>query len=218
MSYKQPVSCSRFRKPPLSSRTVGFPESGWQQQLFPKALPSITRCLSAYPHTPRLIRFDRWLDRFPSEVGIVLSDISCPARVSFGCPLFTESPFAFVGCYPLKSHVYHNLNRHYPALFALTGLCAGPDSSTALSSHPKRRSLQVAVSPCCNQVLPGVNPSIFLHVQASLPRLLLWCIYPFLPTRQRPSRHPNPVGADASASMAMVHTAISVWRLFSRLQ
>jgi hypothetical protein len=154
----------------------------------------------------------------PSEVCIVLSSPSCPARVSFGCPLFTESPFASIGRYPLEHCVCHNINRRYPVLIATTDLCAEPDSSTALSSHPQRLSLQVAVSPCCNQVLPGVNLSIFLHVQASLPRLLLWCIYPFLPTRQRPSRHPNPVGADAFASMAIVHTATSVWPLFSRLQ
>lgn len=96
----------------------------------------------------------------------------------------------------------HNLNQRYPVLIATTGSCARPDPSSALSFHPKRVSLQVAVSPCCDQPLPNVNPPIFLHVQASLPRLLLWCFYPFLPTRQRPSQCPNLVGADAAASMA----------------
>jgi hypothetical protein len=125
----------------------------------------------------------------------VYSGSACPARVSCGCPLLTESPFTSSRCYLSKSCVYHNLNQRYPVLIATTDSCARPDTSTALSFHPKRLSLQVAVNPCCYQPLPNVNPLIFLHVQAPLPRLLLWCFYPFLPTRLRPSRHHDPVGA-----------------------
>ncbi len=123
------------------------------------------------------------------------SESACPARVSFGCPLLTESPFASLRCYLSKSCVYHNLNQRYPVLIATTDSCARPDTSSALCFHSKRLSLQVAVSPCCYQPFPNVNPLIFLHVQAPLPRLLLWCFYPFLPTRRRPSRRYDSVGA-----------------------
>ena len=144
----------------------------------------------------------------------MLSSPSCPARVSCGCPLFTESLFAPSRCYLSGSCVYHNLNQRYPVLVATIDSCARPDSSSALGSCPKRLSLQVAVSPCWNQPFSNVNPPIFLHVQASLPRLPLWCSYPFLPTELRPSRIWQPVGAGAFAPMAISRTATSVRSVF----
>jgi hypothetical protein len=69
-------------------------------------------------------------------------------------------------------------------------------TSSALRSRSKRKSLQVAVSPCWIQALPDVvSPRIFLYVLGPLPRWLLWCSYPFLPTRHRPSWYRDPVGA-----------------------
>ena len=38
--------------PPVSSRTVRFPESGWRPWLSPARLPRCRRRLSAGPHTP----------------------------------------------------------------------------------------------------------------------------------------------------------------------
>ena len=142
------------------------------------------------------------------------SKSACSARVSFECPLLTESLFAPSRCYLSESCVCHNLNQHYPVLFATTNSCARPDTSTALSFHPIRLSLQVAVSPCCYQPFPNVNPQIFLHVQAPLPRLLLWCIYPFLPTRLRSSRRYDSVDARRLRVYSFTRTAISVRRSY----
>jgi len=53
---------------------------------------------------------------------------------------------------------------------------------------------------------------IFLCVLGPLPRRLVWCLYPFLPTRQRPSPRSDRVGAQ--------HSPYSDFRTasFSRLQ
>ena len=48
---------SRFHKPPVSSRTVGFPESGWRPWHFFKRPSRADRGLSAYSHTPPSTRF-----------------------------------------------------------------------------------------------------------------------------------------------------------------
>lgn len=45
-------TCPRFRKPPFSSRTVGFPEYGWRPWHLPKQPSLYNRGLSAYSHTP----------------------------------------------------------------------------------------------------------------------------------------------------------------------
>jgi hypothetical protein len=59
-------------------------------------------------------------------------------------------------------------------------------------------SMQVAVSPCWEEDLPDVILRIFPCVLGPLPRRLVWCIYPFLPTRQRPSPRSDRVGAQRS--------------------
>ena len=54
---------------------------------------------------------------------------------------------------------------------------------------------------------PTLFLRIFLYVQGPLPRLLLWCAHPFLPTRLRPSRRCHPVGA-----LTEIHaSATSAW-------
>jgi hypothetical protein len=50
-------------------------------------------------------------------------------------------------------------------------------------------------APAGSRTFPALSLRIFLYVLESLPRLLLWCTYPFLPTEQRPSRRFEPVGA-----------------------
>ncbi len=44
--------CITFPQAPLSSRTVGFPESGWQQQRFPRNPSHPIRSLSTRLHSP----------------------------------------------------------------------------------------------------------------------------------------------------------------------
>jgi hypothetical protein len=65
-------------------------------------------------------------------------------------------------------------------------------------------------APAGNSTFPTLSLRIFPHVLGPLPRLLLWCTFPFLPTRQRPSQHYDSVGAIAFATIAYSRTAISV--------
>ena len=50
-------------------------------------------------------------------------------------------------------------------------------------------------APAGRRTFPALSLRIFLCVLGPLPRLLSWCIYPFLPTRRRPSQRYDPVGA-----------------------
>jgi hypothetical protein len=69
-------------------------------------------------------------------------------------------------------------------------------------------------APAGKRTFPALSLRIFPHVLGPLPRLLLWCSCPFLPTRHRPSRRCHPVGAFAS-----IHAlATSSMGDFSRLQ
>ena len=68
----------------------------------------------------------------------------------------TESPFAPPRCYLLGSRVEHDLDQYYLVLIAPTGSCAKAGSSVSLCIRSDRQSLQVAVSPCCIQLLPSV--------------------------------------------------------------
>jgi hypothetical protein len=64
--------------------------------------------------------------------------------------------------------------------------------------------------PAAKWPFPTLSLPIFLYVQGPLPRLLLWCAHPFLPTRLRPSQRCHPVGA-----LADIHAlAISAWATF----
>ena len=73
-----------------------------------------------------------------------------------------------------------------------------------------RESLQVAAPPAGSRPFPTLSLRIFLYVQGPLPRLLLWCFHPFLPTRLRPSQRRHPVGA-----LAEIHAlATSAWATF----
>ncbi len=80
--------------------------------------------------------------------------------------------------------------------------------SSLLRAHaPDQNPLSASVFPCTkslrrlwripagNWPFPTLSLRILLHVSGPLPRLLLWCVYPFLPTELRPSQQSNPVGA-----------------------
>jgi hypothetical protein len=88
-----------------------------------------------------------------------------------------------------------HVSRCYPAFFAPTDSCASPQPSSCLGGILNTRSVQVAVSPCWEEDLPDVVLRIFPCVLGPLPRRLVWCTYPFLPTRQRPSPRSDRVGA-----------------------
>jgi len=50
-------------------------------------------------------------------------------------------------------------------------------------------------APAGGRTFPVLSLRIFLCVLGPIPRLLLWCSFPFLPTEHRPSRMIEPVGA-----------------------
>ena len=113
----------RFRKPPLRSRTVGFPESGSDPGLIPQAPSQPGWSSSAGPHPP-----------LPTLVyARIRPNASSPAR----CPGLVgqpgaQGPFAPSGRYPSGDGVPRHLGRRYPPLFATTGPCASPKPSPRL--------------------------------------------------------------------------------------
>ena len=134
--------------------------------------------------------------------------------VFFSGPSSTESPFAPSGRYPSGGDVCHLLGPHYQAIVARTDSGAEPRSSLRLPLSAGWRVL----AGCCEPLLEK-GPSrrsvlrFFPHVLGPLPRLPLWCTYPFLPTEQRPSPRYDRVGG-----WHLFHAATSAWAKFSRLQ
>ena len=141
----------RFRKPPVSSRTVGFPESGWRPWHFLNRPSQHCRSLSAGPHTPLTILVCL-LPRNP--VNFRVHRALCPDTGPFGCPPCAESRFAPAGRYPSGGNVYRHLARHYPHIIALAGSCARPKPSHFLRPSPR----QWVFAGCCQPLL-GVGPS-----------------------------------------------------------
>jgi len=150
---------SRFRRPPVSSRTVGFPESGWRPGLSPLGLPALRRNSSAGSHTPRRCRFTERLDilQTPHASG------SASRCGSLRCPSCAESPFALLRRYLFRSGLYwaslegvtppssliraHAPNHPPPAAFSVSfgkrvfaGCC-----QPLLENGPSRRYLR---NPC----------------------------------------------------------------------
>ena len=140
---------SHFNKPPFSSRTVGFPESGWWPWPFvtqPSCRVYGFKCLLTYTH---------------SSLSL-LHTSTC---------LFTSLPFealclhGFSGC---RSTMCQKLLHHlrgvtsskewlintatlhwsYPMFIATTSLCAKLIISNRLTAMLSDPSLQVAASPC----------------------------------------------------------------------
>jgi hypothetical protein len=111
----------------------------------------------------------------------------------------------------LRHGVPHHLRGHYPSFIAHTGSCARPNPSRRLWINLLR-----PVFAGSRQSLRGDGRSrrylceSFSTCKDPLPRRLLWCTHPFLPTRPRPSRRCHPVGA-----FAMIHAlATSAWGTF----
>lgn len=87
------------------------------------------------------------------------------------------------------------------------------------SEKPRTQGLcRLPSAPAGNSTFPTLSPRIFPHVLGPLPRLLLWCSYPFLPTKRRPSRNLEPVGANAFAFIAVNPYSNFSTAHFTRLQ
>src|ERR1051326_8067321 len=117
-------SLPRFPRPPFSSRTVGFPESGW-------------RFWSGSGPFPRRRKLKHWLAYTPHLVGLTSqsweSDDTGTAgwgSEAFGLRVFgpanSESPFAAKRRYLSAGSLEGHLDGRYPIFFAPTSSCAGP--------------------------------------------------------------------------------------------
>jgi hypothetical protein len=63
-------------------------------------------------------------------------------------------------------------------------------------------------APAGRRTFPTLSLRIFPYVLGPLPRRLVWCIYPFLPTRQRPSPRSDRVGAPLCAVQRLPYGAL----------
>ena len=164
--------------PPLSSRTVGFPESGWRPVIIDSfiAQPSRTNgSLSARPHTP----LDRTVYSATSPKlrcrrragtvshgGVVLQAITVPRAPS-----------------PEDRRYLHSARDSYPCRRALPRLCRSYGLMRRTEILPRPR-----VPPCASDLcrllripagsrpFPALSPRIFPRVPGPLPRRSPWCI------------------------------------------
>jgi hypothetical protein len=65
--------------------------------------------------------------------------------------------------------------------------------------YPRTAGLcRLRSAPAGRRTFPTLSLRIFPCVLGPLPRRLVWCLYPLLPPRQRPSPHSDQVGAPQS--------------------
>ena len=135
-----------FPRAPLSSRTVGFPESGWQRQLSPKDLPS-------QPEVQALARIHPWVVRLYlrlDDAAVAMRTLAlCPDAAAPYRPLPAESPFARAGRYPPQGDVPHLLDQRYLVFVAHIGSCAPPYASGRLCFSLVR----LVFAGCCKPLL-----------------------------------------------------------------
>ena len=155
-----PLTRSCFRKPPLSSRTVGFPESGWRPWYCPGRPSHRQRGSSAGSRTPRPSWFTCWLGivcDVPWLTGHCVPPWIHPMPPWPRAPLPPRgvTPWRKASPLPLRSYGAH-----------------APDHSLSLSSAlaSTSESLQVVSSPCWEMALPDVILRIFPRMLGPLPR------------------------------------------------
>ena len=158
----------RFLRPPFSSRTVGFPESGWRLWPVPRQPSLWCRRLSACPHTP-LAPPVCCQAREGVFVNHLYQDL-CPEVVSSHPPPYAESPFARIRCYLLRRDVSHHISGRYSTFIAPMGSCASPKPSRGRRFPYSNGSLQVAASPCWELDLPDIISTILAWLPGPLPR------------------------------------------------
>ena len=177
-----------FPQAPLSSRTVGFPESGWQPSLVPTGPSPTSRGSNARSSTPRegvVIPVARRPVRLPPWVWLWVQTV---------CPLWrprrTESPFACAGRYPPQGGSHH-LRGHYPSFLAPTGSCAPPPSSRGFRFPYTARPCRLRRAPAGRWWFPTLSLRVCPSMLGPLPRRCGGCPYPLLPHHHRPSPSPH---------------------------
>ena len=147
----------------MSSRTVGFPQSGWRPWLSSGSLPLSRRGSSARPHTPRTTWFaPRLVANLPLSTLLRL----CVRWWCRSSTAMTESPFAPLRRYLAEGPVPRVLGWCYPTVVALMGSCARPRPSSSL-----RSSLGLGVCAGCCEPLLRRGPS-WRYLRESFPRCL----------------------------------------------
>ena len=84
----------------------------------------------------------------------------------------------------------------FPCVIARTGSCVSPHPSLCLRSHPWSTGLcRLLSAPAGRRTFPTFSLRLLPCVLGPLPRRRVWCTYPFLPPRQRPSPRSDRGGA-----------------------
>lgn len=152
---------------PLSSRTVGFPESGWQQWLSPAIFPCIPRLKCSPTCASGLHGYTLGSTPWTHAGALGL----CPAGLVLPGPPLTESLFAHRKPSFLWGGLHLRLGGRYPAVIAPTGSCARPNASHDLRFVASAVSLcRLLRSPCWQMVLPDVISTILAWVLGPVPR------------------------------------------------
>jgi hypothetical protein len=113
---------------PVSSRTVGFPESGWRPWHFFKLPSRAAGGLSACSHTPPSTRLAA---RFVVKSSHHSLQALCPAG-PIPYHRHDREPLCLVEALPRRGRHRLPPDQHYPILIAPTGSCARPVPSFGL--------------------------------------------------------------------------------------
>lgn len=128
---------------------------------------------------------------------------------STGAPLFpgpTMSGYSWSCQVPRAPLHVHGVTLHAMMSRTMSAGITPPSSllrAHAPVLHPPRASVvpstpglcRLLSAPAGRRTFPTLSLRIFPCVLGPLPRRLVWCTYPFLPTRQRPSPRSDRVGA-----------------------
>jgi len=148
------------------------------------------RSLSADPHTPLHL-----LVCFPGR-SIVHRPYNVRVRLK---PPSAQSPFACARCYLTHRGLDGPRQQVFPCLHRSYGLMRQSSTLPLPTDSPWTTGLcRLLSAPAGPRTFPTLSLRILPCVLGPLPRQLVWCMYPFLPTRHRPSPRSDRVGAQQS--------------------
>ena len=167
----------------MSSRTVGFPESGWRPWLLSAIESSLQhRSLSVGPHTPLAPQVYSTA-RHHDDPRI--SGINVPLRDRQRCPPSAESPFALSRCYLSRGDIECHLEGRYPFVIAHTDSCAGPKPSHRFQFPLPMGLCRLLPIPAGRWTFPTLSLDSLCRCLDPYPAMSSWCTRPFLPRRLR---------------------------------
>ena len=172
----------RSLKPPFSSRTAGFPESGWRPWLSSIGLPDAaeTQALARIHPSVSVCPPTRYLLEPPTVIGLYV-------------PATGPIDIRHVPRVPLPRRVYssrvapHHLAGRYPRFIATTDSCARPSLSHALGFSSRSVGLcRLLLAPDEKWSFPTLSPQSLYRRPDPYPVVPFYCSCPFLPRRLRP--------------------------------